>query len=479
MNTITPDAFASWLTEHGYAEATTRHARSIAARFLTDFPHTSMLTPETIGKWLARQTCSDAERARQRRYLTRLRECAAALLPPEEAARLVRPRDELTATLDDFTAWLSDRGMAAVTVKHARNIARAFITSHPEWKAAADREITAWINDRTTNRSTRSTYRSAVRSLYRWAESTGQDTAATVPSLGGPGAGRRRNGIKIGRHMADVPAVWDRYLDGWINWLASANRSETTIYLREYQIRRFAAENPLLYPMRVTVDDLSAWMAGQMWKGSTSRSQRSALCSFYGWAHKSGHIDHNPAALLPAVVRPRGVAKPAPDHVIREAIANASDQTRLMIQLGALLGLRRGEISRVHADDLATDDYGNVTLRVTGKGGHERRLPVIGQLATDLTRIAHENPGAYIFPGADDGHLTPEHVGRCLSRALGAGWSGHTLRHRFATATYAPTRDMFTVQTLLGHASPVTTRGYVQLPDDALRDAVTAAAAAI
>ncbi|MGN6413947.1 tyrosine-type recombinase/integrase [Flexivirga sp.] len=475
MSTITPDTFAAWLTEHGYADNTVRRARGVAARFLADFPETSMLTPETIGKWLARRAGSDAALSRQRRELTRLRECALDVLPADEAAQLIRARDELTATLDQFAAWLTDRGMAAVTVKHARNIARAFITDHPAWQEVSDNDVTDWVNGRTGNRSTRSAYRGAIRSLYRWAATRGDDTTARVPRLGGPGTGARRNGVKIGRHMADVPAVWDRYLEGWVNWLAAGNRSEQSIYLREYQVRRFASENPLLYPMRVTVDDLSAWMAGQLWGHTTRHSFRAGLCSFYGWAHKSGHIDRDPAAILPKVMQPRSVARPAPDPVIRGALERADGPTGMMIRLGAFLGLRRGEISRVHADDLSIDDAGRATLRVTGKGGHERRLPVAGDLADDLRRFVQDNPGAYLFPGDDDGHLTPHHVGKCLSRALGPGCTGHQLRHRFATAAYAPSRDMFTVQTLLGHSSPVTTRGYVQLPDDALRDAVAGA----
>lgn len=56
------------------------------------------------------------------------------------------------------------------------------------------------------------------------------------------------------------------------------------------------------------------------------------------------------------------------------------------------------------------------------------------------------------------------------------GWTTHTLRHRFATVSYAGTRDLLAVQELLGHSRPETTRGYVQLPQDALRAAVAAAA---
>lgn len=52
----------------------------------------------------------------------------------------------------------------------------------------------------------------------------------------------------------------------------------------------------------------------------------------------------------------------------------------------------------------------------------------------------------------------------------------HQLRHRFATRAYSVDRDVFTVQELLGHASPATTRRYVLVPRSALRATVKAVA---
>lgn len=63
-----------------------------------------------------------------------------------------------------------------------------------------------------------------------------------------------------------------------------------------------------------------------------------------------------------------------------------------------------------------------------------------------------------------------------MAAALPPGWTAHTLRHRFATRSYAATRDLATVQELLGHAKPETTRLYVALPPDAMRQATAWAA---
>lgn len=126
------------------------------------------------------------------------------------------------------------------------------------------------------------------------------------------------------------------------------------------------------------------------------------------------------------------------------------------------------------------------------KGGRVRVVPLADRFARSLRaerarrlrgivgtgwRYAPDPSSPYVFPGARGvAHMHPETVGAVLKRLLGDQWTGHTLRHRFATAAYAGTRDLRAVQELLGHASPVTTQRYVAISDDALRAAAMAAA---
>jgi integrase len=81
----------------------------------------------------------------------------------------------------------------------------------------------------------------------------------------------------------------------------------------------------------------------------------------------------------------------------------------------------------------------------------------------------------YLFPGRYGAGLSADVVGRTLSRLLGPGWSGHTIRHRFASSAYAAERDLRAVQELLGHSKPETTARYVQTPTHAKHAAVLAA----
>lgn len=151
------------------------------------------------------------------------------------------------------------------------------------------------------------------------------------------------------------------------------------------------------------------------------------------------------------------------------AAATAAGDARVvfMVMLGAYGGLRAGEIARVH-----DRDYVDGALRVHGKGGRVRWVPVVHDgLAFRLTRVE-----GWAFPNGRGSHLSPGHVTRLVSAALPAEWTAHTLRHRAATAAYAGTRDLLGVGALLGHTRPETTQRYIRLPDDAVRAAALAAA---
>lgn len=268
-----------------------------------------------------------------------------------------------------------------------------------------------------------------------------------------------------------IETEWAGAIDLWVKWLTAAQRPATTIGLRVYQIQRFALDHPDADPFGLTLDDLIGWLAAFEWKPQTRRSYRSALRVFCAWAHATGRASANPAALLPAVTPPRGKPRPAPDDVLSQAMTVATDRVRLMLRLAAHAGLRRAEIAAVHRDDLELDADGYM-LRVVGKGGTVRLVPVLD----DLAMAIRMSPTGPMFPGRIDGHLSPRRVGELMSEALPGHWTAHTLRHRFASKAYAAERDILTVSALLGHASVTTTQIYTAIPSGALRNAVIAAA---
>ncbi len=220
-------------------------------------------------------------------------------------------------------------------------------------------------------------------------------------------------------------------------------------------------------PWDLTSDELVDYAAAQVWAQDTRRGRRTTLTRFYQWALDEGHVTVNIAERLPKVRIKQAAARPAPDRAYHEALAKAGPRETLMLRLAGEVGLRRGEVARVHTDDLIDDMVGH-SLLVHGKGGHERVVPLPASLGRAL---AEAEPG-YVFPGNENGHLSPRYVGILVRDLLPEGFTMHQLRHRFATRLYASQRDILLVQAMLGHASVGTTQRYVRFDRSLMRDAV-------
>ncbi len=251
--------------------------------------------------------------------------------------------------------------------------------------------------------------------------------------------------------------------------LQAASCSAETIKLRRYHLTRLARDH-LRDVLELETADLERWLGNPAWSASTRRSHRSTLRVFYAWARRAGLIEQDPAEPLPAVRTRRGEPRPADEDDYTWAVARADDRLRRALRLGGECGLRRSEIARVRVEHIEPDLVGSC-LRVVGKGGHVRLVPLPDDLAADLRAIG----AGWVFPSPRGGHLTPGHIGVLVKRALGS--STHTLRHRAGTLSYAGTLDLRAVQEFLGHASPVTTAIYTQVERSSIRAAMTATAA--
>ena len=263
---------------------------------------------------------------------------------------------------------------------------------------------------------------------------------------------------------------WGSAISGFVEHLSAGGAPATTIATRRHHLI-LAARMLGGDPWAVTGPMLVAWFARHPWAQETRRGYRATLRKFYGWALDVGHVVENPALELPVVKPSPPSPRPVPDRLYEAALAQARPRERLMLRLAAEVGLRRGEVATVHSDCLV-EDLDGWSLVVKGKGGKVRVLPLSTSLAVALLAL----PEGYAFPGNMDGHLSPRRVGDLVSDLLPQGWTMHKLRHRFATRAYAVDRDVFTVQDLLGHASPATTRAYVAIPRDSLRRTVEAVA---
>jgi integrase len=258
-------------------------------------------------------------------------------------------------------------------------------------------------------------------------------------------------------------------LNDYTTYLMAAGRSPQTVATRR---RQAAMILRTIDPVTATRADLLRWLANPRWKPSTRASNRAALRDLFGWAVEADLRPDNPAARLPAVKVPGPTPHPAPESALAHArVAARGPYEALMVELAARAGMRRREIATLRFSDLVEAEDGPV-LRVTGKGGRTRVLPIPADLAAQL--LAVRSP--WVFPSRWPGQpMSADHVGAVLSRLLGPGWSGHSLRHRYASRCYQRSHDAFAVMALMGHADPKTTLGYCAVDESVLRRVAAAA----
>ena len=112
------------------------------------------------------------------------------------------------------------------------------------------------------------------------------------------------------------------------------------------------------------------------------------------------------------------------------------------------------------------------TLRISGKGGKERIVPVLPAARDAVARYVElcpmaiaEEPEKALFRGARGGALNPRLIAGVMEKAraglgLPASATPHAMRHSFATHLLAAGGDLRAIQQLLGHASLSTTQAY-------------------
>lgn len=257
----------------------------------------------------------------------------------------------------------------------------------------------------------------------------------------------------------------EHLIESWVDWMRAVGRSPATIRIRRASLRSFAREYDL---STASMIDVAEWLSRQPGGPSRRQGHLSSLRSFYKYATAAGHLTRSPAALVPSVHVPEPDRRPVPEHVLARALAESSERTRLALLLGAYAGLRRTEIATLHSDWIS-DGW----IRVTGKGGRVRLVPIHPLLRPRLAVVE-----GYAFPSrvAAFPHVHGETVADWITAALGSPWTAHSLRHRFATQAYRATRDIRSVQALLGHQSPATTSSYVRADGDTLTATVLAVA---
>jgi integrase/recombinase XerC len=214
-------------------------------------------------------------------------------------------------------------------------------------------------------------------------------------------------------------------------------------------------------------------------KSSVAR-KLSTLRSFFKSLVKKGLISANPAEGLLTPKREKSIpVYLTVDEIFRlldsiESDALLAARNRAIFETLYSCGIRVSELTGLNVFDI---DASAATVRVFGKGGKERVIP-IGRKALDAVEGYRERLRAETGIGSDRNgpiflnrqrqRLTARSVGRILKQlAVACGIatpiSPHGLRHTFATHMLDAGADLRSVQELLGHRNLSTTQKYTHV----------------
>jgi integrase/recombinase XerD len=304
-------------------------------------------------------------------------------------------------------------------------------------------------------------------------------------------------GLAEGVGLADGLAVEaERYLD---HLAVERGLSEHTLSAYRRDLRRYVAfltRRDMLEPgeveeatVRSFVASLSASTHGPddaPYRATSVARTLSAVRSFHRFLLREGVTDRDPAVGVPQPRLPRSLPRPLPVEDVRRLLeapdegSPAGLRDRAILELLYGSGLRISELTGLDVDDL---DLEEGSVRVLGKGGKEREVP-LGSFGRDavgayLTRgrpaLASVATRGAVFLNARGGRLSRQSCARLLSRYVRlAGIERrvtlHTLRHSFATHLLEGGADVRVVQELLGHASVATTQIYTLVTARHLRE---------
>ena len=158
----------------------------------------------------------------------------------------------------------------------------------------------------------------------------------------------------------------------------------------------------------------------------------------------------------------------------RPRLGGGRDAAVLLLLYGS--GLRISEALGLLRREAPLD--GRDVLRITGKGGKERLVPVLPVTQTAIARYIAlcpypRKPDDPLFLGVKGGRLSPRIIQLLMERMrAGLGLpdtaTPHALRHSFATHLLSAGADLRQIQELLGHASLSTTQVYTEVDRERL-----------
>ena len=257
-------------------------------------------------------------------------------------------------------------------------------------------------------------------------------------------------------------------LGGFVEWASPQGLGPGEV--RHRDVRRYAAA-----------------LSGAGAAPATVARKLAAIRGLYDFLVRGEQVGQNPADLVSSPKREQKLPRVLSAEQVRALLERIPARTplelrdRAMLELAYSCGLRCEEIVNL---DLGALDYESEQVRVLGKGGRERLLPVGEPARRALERyeargrhvLATDPAERALFLSKNGRRLSNSDVTRRLGlwvreAALAGDVSPHSLRHSFATHLLEGGADLRTIQELLGHSSISTTQIYTRIDASRLREA--------
>ena len=228
---------------------------------------------------------------------------------------------------------------------------------------------------------------------------------------------------------------------------------------------------------------MDAWMNGLgELKPSTINAKIAALTHLLKWlGHTVPDWIQRPSRSrsLPKTLGRRELAR------LRKAVSESEDPLAMPVSTLMLdTGLRVSELCALDIDDIDKEDLS--ALVIGGKGEKDRTV-LFTQSSVEVLeswepirerRLMDADDGGLraVFVSSRGRRVNPRSIQKMMDRLADAAdipksrLSPHTLRHTFATGLLERGADLVTIQRLLGHSSIATTRVYLEIGDQTLRE---------
>lgn len=312
------------------------------------------------------------------------------------------------------------------------------------------------------------------------------------------------------------PPALKELAEEWIGWLRASGRvssertvraylSDLTVVARHHPAVPDSCEDPLaeIAPAHLDPASFARMVAGAHASRAASQATKARRLStwrgFCRWLVKRGHLGSDPTDDIPNPKLPDRLPVALTDDQVRALFESASsphpgfrslwpvrDVAILAVLAGT--GIRAGELIRLRDSAL---DAVELRLRVLGKGGRERVVPVSETVISAVRdwQKERDRKGAggrdpVMFVRVDGRPFTNQSLDRLLARISQlAGVSlprqavAHVFRHTYAVRLMDNGVSVAELKALLGHADISTTSVYLRVTASGLGDAARLAPA--